>query len=767
MIERGPRISGQLLVVLLAVTLLLPTLSFNFSFLPTQAASGDTSDSPIIITTPAELDGIRNGLNKHYKLGKNIDLTDYLAPSGNGHNEGDGWEPIGTYSNPFTGSLDGDGYVITGLWINRPTTDNVGLFGRTQSATIKNLGVILASNGIIGNYHVGGLVGLQEAGIGDSSSITNCYATGNIMAVRYAGGLVGVQRTNIGSSAITNCYATGNVTATTNVGGLMGFQVADSGGISSITNCYATSSATATAGHAGGLVGHQIAAYGGTNSIANCYATGDVAATAYAGGLVGFQEIGSGSTNSIANCFATGDVMAEECAGGLVGIRYSGGSGSTCTITNCYYYDRALVTANGTPVDMDGITTSNIHGIAISASDLMDKATYTSNNWLFNDSSPATSPWYWDTSDPGYPFPKLNMGNESFPFLFRIINEGTNNTVTYEGNDLDVSALLFTLDPKADTPTYSIVSGAGTTGEGSINSITGMLTVTKAGTFTIALNTANVPYYRPAAEVTAVLTVSKRAGALVNSITITMLTLDTIYISTTLENSPATGQNIEYGISTTNTPPASWQESPIFTGLNTTTNYYFFARSAENILYSAGPPSASGPYKILCLLIYNGNGHTSGTAPNAGIYTNGWLVVTSGNVGDLAKTGYKFIGWSTDPKATVAHYPVNFTFSITSNITLYAVWEALPVTYTVTYNGNGNTGGSAPVDSNSPYNAVSPVIVMGQGTLVRTGYTFLGWANSSSAASPTYGATFVINSDTTLYAVWKESVVENAYNGYL
>src|SRR5205085_2772874 len=77
------------------------------------------------------------------------------------------------------------------------------------------------------------------------------------------------------------------------------------------------------------------------------------------------------------------------------------------------------------------------------------------------------------------------------------------------------------------------------------------------------------------------------------------------------------------------------------------------------------------------------------------------------------------------------------------------------VTFTVTYDGNGNTGGTAPVDPNSPYLANATVTVLGNtGGLVRTGYTFSGWNTSAkaTAANPTPGATVQINSTVTLFA---------------
>ena len=81
-------------------------------------------------------------------------------------------------------------------------------------------------------------------------------------------------------------------------------------------------------------------------------------------------------------------------------------------------------------------------------------------------------------------------------------------------------------------------------------------------------------------------------------------------------------------------------------------------------------------------------------------------------------------------------------------------------TYSVTYDGNGNTGGSAPVDGSSPYTAGSTVTVLGQGTLVRTGYDFTNWntAADGSGTARTPAATFSMPaSNVTLYAQWTVS----------
>ena len=78
---------------------------------------------------------------------------------------------------------------------------------------------------------------------------------------------------------------------------------------------------------------------------------------------------------------------------------------------------------------------------------------------------------------------------------------------------------------------------------------------------------------------------------------------------------------------------------------------------------------------------------------------------------------------------------------------------------TVTYDGNGNTGGTVPTDSSSPYSSGDTVTVLGNtGSLVKTSKTFSGWNTKADGSGTTYTAaqTFTITASTTLYAKWTD-----------
>ena len=80
-----------------------------------------------------------------------------------------------------------------------------------------------------------------------------------------------------------------------------------------------------------------------------------------------------------------------------------------------------------------------------------------------------------------------------------------------------------------------------------------------------------------------------------------------------------------------------------------------------------------------------------------------------------------------------------------------------PSTYTVTYDGNGNTSGDEPTDSNSPYTSGSSVTVLGKGTLVKENCVFAGWNTAANGSGTWYdpNASFSMgSSNVTLYAQW-------------
>ena len=165
-------------------------------------------------------------------------------------------------------------------------------------------------------------------------------------------------------------------------------------------------------------------------------------------------------------------------------------------------------------------------------------------------------------------------------------------------------------------------------------------------------------------------------------------------------------------------------------------------------------------------LAYDGNGSTGGTAPTGGGATYGSTVTVSDNSGSLAKTGYTFLGWNTAANGSGVAYKASDTFSMpAANVTLYAQWDSL--NYTLSYDGNGYTGGSVPASTSYKY-GVTATVSANTNDLVKTGYTFDGWSTTASGTavySGTGAETLTMGSaNITLYAVWSLNSYTLSYN---
>lgn len=183
---------------------------------------------------------VNNGTNffdKTIKLAGNIDLS------------GKDWTPIGTDLKPFTGTLDGCGFTISGLKVEVTSTNSAGLFGLIGThSSVKNLAV--TGTGVTGGGNTGGIAGKSSEG-----SIQNCYTSVPVTSKTttssyYAGGIVGNNR-----GYIQNCYATDAVACeASSAGGIAGNNESNVGQTAKIQYCYATGAISGN--KAGGIVGN-------------------------------------------------------------------------------------------------------------------------------------------------------------------------------------------------------------------------------------------------------------------------------------------------------------------------------------------------------------------------------------------------------------------------------------------------------------------------------------------------------------------------------
>ncbi|WP_051533695.1 GLUG motif-containing protein [Desulfitibacter alkalitolerans] len=293
------------------------------------AGGSGTEADPWLISTPEHLNNIRNYLSqehadKYFKQTADISLENWGE-----------WVPIGVDEGTqmFAGNYNGQGYIISNLFIDLPETNYVGLFGSIGEAKLEN--IILEGVDVTGRMLVGALVGYMN-----NSDIINCSSSGSIIGEFHTiGGLAGYSY----HGTITNCFSEGTVTAGYGtVGGLVG-RVYDG----SIQSSYSTASVENEEHYdAGGLVGSlesdgvitesnssgsvtgifEVGGLAGRNIgglIITCYSTGNVTGTSDVGGLVGRNY------STVQDSYATGNVVGEN-AGGLIGNNDSG------TILRCY-----------------------------------------------------------------------------------------------------------------------------------------------------------------------------------------------------------------------------------------------------------------------------------------------------------------------------------------------------------------------------------------------------------------------------------------------
>ena len=127
------------------------------------------------------------------------------------------------------------------------------------------------------------------------------------------------------------------------------------------------------------------------------------------------------------------------------------------------------------------------------------------------------------------------------------------------------------------------------------------------------------------------------------------------------------------------------------------------------------------------------------------------------------KTGYTFLGWTSQKGSSKVEYTSGSTYKNNANVTLYAVWT--PKKYSIVYDLNGGTGSIS-----NQSKSYGTDIKISETIPTKTGYTFLGWTSQkgSSKVEYTSGSTYKNNANVILYAVWtpeKYSIVYDLNGG--
>ncbi|MCH5196758.1 MAG: hypothetical protein J1F28_08585 [Oscillospiraceae bacterium] len=302
------RIFSTLLVLIFCLTL-LPKGAWASVSADSVFDGGDGSEgNPYLISAAEQLKKLSEDVNggESYE-GVSFRLTQDIDLGGNENNQ---WTSIGyiyeyedfkqemplirvEYS--FSGIFDGGGHKITGLYINAPNDNYLGLFGIVgASGTVKNLGV---DGTLSGEMYVGSIAGQNKG------RISNCYSKCNIESDSYrVGGIAGI---NEYGAVIESCYNAGD-----------------------LSNC----------SYLGGIVGYN------SGAVTDCYNTGVISGNNTVGGIVG-GNIGG----NVVNCYNNGKVSGSSYIGAVMGYLSSG------TDSNCYYLDTCCAAGTGTSTARDGL----------------------------------------------------------------------------------------------------------------------------------------------------------------------------------------------------------------------------------------------------------------------------------------------------------------------------------------------------------------------------------------------------------------------------
>ena len=280
-------------------------------------------DGSYTVTTADGLKNVAKLVNEEGKTDINITLDTDLTLTGE-------WTPIGTESQPYTGTFNGKDKTITGLTVNQEGTNYVGLIGYLGSGgKVQNVvleGVQITSDNSSG--YAGGVAGNSFGG-----TIENCSVSGSVSGSFSVGGVVGSQW----GGSITGCNSSATVKGVIFAGGIAG----ETNSGASLTGCYATDDVTVendgtNNSHAGGVVG-----YNGGGTLTACYATGNVIGTGtgtdpiYVGGVTGSNDLGT-----LTACYHAAETVSGPdgaTTGGVTGRNFEDAILGKGTLTACYW----------------------------------------------------------------------------------------------------------------------------------------------------------------------------------------------------------------------------------------------------------------------------------------------------------------------------------------------------------------------------------------------------------------------------------------------
>lgn len=300
-----------------------------------------TANNPYLLRNPEDLLALASFPEAHFRLENNIDMTESIA-----WDYGKGFQVLKPENsgNRFMGVLDGNGFVIQNMTINRPSEPSgVAIFFKTDEAQIRNLR--LEGVQVVGLSRSAGLIGSAT-----NTVLEEVAVTGQVFSLQgYAGGVASsfsgghVQDVMFGGYVYTQNYGGG-------LFGSLGIEATvrraySLGGV--YWNQYNSSTSGTTMG---GLVGHYN--NGAYHSMVDVFSQAEVMGTDRIGGLVGYMQ-----TGNISNSYSSGRIESEggEDVGGFIGHYYTG------YLHNCYWdVETSGISEAVIPFGERGLTTSQL-----------------------------------------------------------------------------------------------------------------------------------------------------------------------------------------------------------------------------------------------------------------------------------------------------------------------------------------------------------------------------------------------------------------------
>ncbi|MGB0837978.1 MAG: Calx-beta domain-containing protein, partial [Flavobacteriaceae bacterium] len=558
----------------------------------TAPSNGDGSEgSPYEIASLENLywmtqQGFNDVISKHFIQTADIDASDSEYWSGK-------FPQIGNNITPFSGSYNGQDYIISNLFIES-SGHSVGLFHKVSSdsgtAVIKNLTLKdidvksnyqygyfgslagqVGSNAEINNVHISGKVYSSNSGasyiggffgetVGDNITMNDCSFNGTIDGETEIGGLIGVIRNT--DVVISNSFTKGNYSGTgsyARVGGLIGYIAFEN---TKISNSYSEANITVSNDDAGGLVGFGYGdGFSSKIEITNSYASGTITGEDV-GGLMGNSD----SDVIVTNCYFIGQVSGGPY---LYGLMKTG-----ATVNNSFYITQSASLSSGL-------------GTEKSSTELKTLSTYTSAGWDFSGESDNGNNDHWEIDDnfnSGYPYLSANNNLGSIQFSITSSENDESNS------SQDISVILSESSSSEVSVNYTLTGTA--TGSGTDYLLNdGTLSIPAGNTSGIISIASIVDDAIYEGDETVIITLSSATGSTLGSKTVHTYTITDNDTAPTVEFNSLTS-TISEGTSTKSIQVDLSSESAI----DITVNYALGSVDYNSVTVSGVTSEYQGPY---------------------------------------------------------------------------------------------------------------------------------------------------------------------------